>query len=224
MEKSVWLGTQKCLSYAAEKNDTCLLFFSATGKDSIVLLHLINKLFKRVICVYMYLVDDLDLINNYLQWAKSFPNVEIVKFPHLMYYQYKTKGIYCTKAIKGFKKLEIKDIENFCKMQYATDISFWGVKVSDSYNRRGMFHEASKDEYHRQYNRTYPLINWKNKDCYNYINLHKLPQPLKLGSKSAGSGVSFKKETIEYIKKHYPNDYKKMCNEFDLLEIKYGKI
>ena len=63
---------------------------------------------------------------------------------------------------------------------------------------------------------------WTNKDCLSYIKLHKLPEPLKLGSKRGSSGINFRPETILYIKKHYPEDYKKIIKEFNLIEAKYG--
>lgn len=54
------------------------------------------------------------------------------------------------------------------------------------------------------------------------IQLMKLPEPLKLGSKRGSSGINFRPETILYIKKHYPEDYKKIIKEFNLIEAKYG--
>ena len=39
----------------AERTDKCLLFHSATGKDSIVMLDLVAPYFKEVVCVYILL-------------------------------------------------------------------------------------------------------------------------------------------------------------------------
>jgi hypothetical protein len=50
-----------------------------------------------------------------------------------------------------------------------------------------------------------------------------LPEPLKLGSKRGSSGINFRPETILYIKEHYPEDYKKIIKEFNLIEAKYGR-
>ena len=63
---------------------------------------------------------------------------------------------------------------------------------------------------HFDYEKYYPIVNWTNKDCLSYIKLHKLPEPLKLGSKRGSSGINFRPETILYIKEHYPKDYKKI--------------
>jgi len=223
MYPSVYTKTLSSLNNAREKNDTCILFFSATGKDSIVLLHLLKDRFKTVVCCFLYIVDNLSFIENYLNWAKTFQNVIIEKYPHPILYNYKASGYFSTKAVKGIKKVSFNDIADILKKKYNTEVVIYGHKVSDSYIRRGMFAGAAKNEFHTQYNKYYPIVNWKNKDCIDYITLNKLPRPLKLGSKRPSSGVSFRKETILFIKEHYPQDYKKMCYEFNLLEVKYGK-
>ena len=41
--------------------DKAVLFHSATGKDSIALLHLMHPYFKEILCVFMYTVKDLEI-------------------------------------------------------------------------------------------------------------------------------------------------------------------
>lgn len=59
----------KIIHNVREKTDTVILFHSGTGKDSIMLLDLCSKSFKKVICVFMYIVKDLDYENRYINWA-----------------------------------------------------------------------------------------------------------------------------------------------------------
>ena len=198
MERAAAINrTRYVIDHVSKNNNTCVLFFSATGKDSIVLFHLIQSRFQKVICLFLYMVEGLSFVETYLNWAKSFNNVEIVQMPHPDLLANKASGQYNTKAIKDMKNnISHTDIKNLICRKYATDIVFMGQKVSDSYVRRGMYHDASKHEFHFQNGVYYPLINWKNKDCYDYIKLNRLPQPLKLGSKHTGSGISLRKECV----------------------------
>ena len=69
----------KIIHNVREKTDTVILFHSGTGKDSIMLLDLCSKSFKKVICVFMYIVKDLDYENRYINWAlKKYTNVEFI--------------------------------------------------------------------------------------------------------------------------------------------------
>lgn len=43
----------------AETTDRAILFHSATGKDSLVMLDLMAPFFKEIVCVYMYIVPNL---------------------------------------------------------------------------------------------------------------------------------------------------------------------
>ncbi len=54
----------------AEMTDSVLLMHSLSGKDSIALLDLLYPRFKRVVCVYMYLIPNLEHIKPYYRYAK----------------------------------------------------------------------------------------------------------------------------------------------------------
>ena len=190
--------TKETILHASQKSDTAILFFSATGKDSIVLLHLLQSQFKKVICCFLYHVKGLNI------------------------YNFKMQGLFSVKHLDGLKRLKLRDIEDYLKIKYQTEVVVYGMKISDSFVRRGMFNKAAKSDIHFDYEKYYPIVNWTNKDCLSYIKLHKLPEPLKLGSKRGSSGINFRPETILYIKKHYPEDYKKIIKEFNLIEAKYG--
>ena len=43
-----------------------ILFHSASGKDSIALLDILAPRFKRVVCVFMYIVKDMEHISRYI--------------------------------------------------------------------------------------------------------------------------------------------------------------
>ena len=214
--------TKETILHASQKSDTAILFFSATGKDSIVLLHLLQSQFKKVICCFLYHVKGLNIVEPFFNWARSYGNVEVIQLPHTDLYNFKMQGLLSVKHLDGLKRLKLRDIEDYLKIKYQTKVVVYGMKISDSFVRRGMFNKAAKSDIHFDYEKYYPIVNWTNKDCLSYIKLHKLPEPLKLGSKRGSSGINFRPETILYIKKHYPEDYKKIIKEFNLIEAKYG--
>ena len=99
----------------ARETDSVILFHSLSGKDSIVLLDLLYPKFKRVLCVYMYVVKDLEHINQYYMWAKRrYPNIEFVQVPHYAYFNYvkyhcpqpQAKGVFpITDSRQGARKV-----------------------------------------------------------------------------------------------------------------------
>jgi sulfate adenylyltransferase subunit 2 len=66
-----------------QQTDTVILFHSGTGKDSIMLCDVLSKNFKAVVCVFMYIVKNLDYENRYINWAeKKYSNIKFIKTPH----------------------------------------------------------------------------------------------------------------------------------------------
>lgn len=222
MDAQMMQRTMATVAEAAKHSDTCLLFWSATGKDSIVLLDLLSPHFKKVVCVYLYIVKNLNIVEPFFRWAQSYGNVEIVQLPHPDRIRCKKYATFDIKPMPQLKELKLKDYEDYLKKEYQTDVVVYGMKITDSFVRRGIFNKAAKSEIHMDFGKYYPIVCWSNKDCISYITIHNLPQPLKLGSKRPSSGINFREETILYIKKHYPLDYQKYIKDYPLIGAKYG--
>ena len=222
MKQEVIRKTKETIIHASLQSEVCILFWSATGKDSIVLLDMLSKTFKKVICVYLYIVKDLNIVEPFFHWAISYKNVEIIQLPHPDAIRIKKYGTFSEKPNLLLKELKYKDYEEHLKSKYFTAVVVYGMKIADSFVRRGIFNKAAKSDIHTDFGKYYPIVNWSNKECLAYIQLYNLPKPLKLGSKRASSGINFREETILYIKKNYPQDYKKYINEYPLIGAKYG--
>ena len=222
MDAQVMQRTMATIAEAASHSDTCLLFWSATGKDSIVLLDLLAPHFKKLVLVFLYHVKGLNIVEPFFRWARTYPNTEIVQLPHRDRIRWKKYGTFDVKTMPKLKILDLKDYENHLKMQYSTDVVVYGMKIADSFVRRGIFNKAAKSEIHKDFGKYYPIVCWSNKDCLSYINLHNLPKPLKLGSKRPSSGVNLREETVLFIKEHYPLDYQKIIKDYPLIEARYG--
>ena len=71
---------KQVIDEVAKQTDEIILFHSLSGKDSITLLDLCYPKFKRVVCVFMYIVKDLSHIEEYFRYAKmKYPNVEFIQ-------------------------------------------------------------------------------------------------------------------------------------------------
>ena len=213
--------TEKCISHIKQKNDVVILFWSATGKDSIALLNMLQPHFKKVVCVYKYLVKDLEILNPFFLWAKKFPNVEIVQVPSPALFQYKKDGVYQVKKFSKLKLIKDRDIEEVLKRKYQTPLIVNGSKRGDNYINAGVYNKASKSEFLTDYDKYYPLVNWKNKDVLSYIRLNKLPKPLTFGTKSKSSGISLGFDFLLWVYEYHPRDFKKICEEFPLIKAEF---
>ncbi len=110
--------TKETILHASQKSDTAILFFSATGKDSIVLLHLLQSQFKKVVCCFLYHVKGLNIVEPFFNWARSYGNVEVVQLPHTDLYNFKMQGLLSVKHLDGLKRLKLRDIEDYLKIKY----------------------------------------------------------------------------------------------------------
>ena len=80
---------KEIIAEIAEKTDSIILMHSLSGKDSIALLDLLHPYFKRIVCVYMYVVPNLEHIEVYRRWAQAtYPKAEFVQVPHYGLYSW----------------------------------------------------------------------------------------------------------------------------------------
>lgn len=213
--------TEKCINHISKINDVVILFWSATGKDSIALLSMLQPHFKKVVCVCKYLVKDLELLNPFFLWAKKFPNVEVIQVPSPALFQYKRDGVYQVKKFSNLKLIKDRDIEEWLKREYNTPLIVNGSKRGDNFVNAGVYNKASKSEFLTDYDKYYPLVNWKNKEVLAYIHNNKLPKPLTFGSKSKSSGISLGFDCLLWLFGNFPRDFKKVCAEFPLIEAEF---
>ena len=127
----------KIIRSVSDNTNRVLLFFSA-GKDSIALLDLMYPHFDEIVCVFMYFVDGLEHIENYLDWAKKrYPKIKIVKVPHWNLTYILKSGMFCVPN-PNVKLMKLADIDHSVKLRTGIQHSFFGMKKADSLNRRLM--------------------------------------------------------------------------------------
>jgi sulfate adenylyltransferase subunit 2 len=207
----------KSVSQFSEK---AILFHSAAGKDSIVLLDLMHPYFNEIVCVYMYIVPELEHINKYIGYAESKYNVKFLQTPHFALNSYIKSGYMGIKKNEKITQPNLSHITDRVKLKYGIDWAFFGFKQSDSMNRRLMLRTYEQNAINYKNKKCYPLSEWKNKDVLKYIESKQLINPIHYGGISQSSGTSIDDiNFLLYCKKFYPNDYKQILSYFPLAEI-----
>lgn len=206
------------LEYISSRTDEVILFHSVTGKDSIALLDLTSKYFKRVVCVFMYGVKDFEHVGKYMNWAKRKYNVEFIQLPHFCNYTYIKAGYMGIKQDKTIKTYNLSNITDIARKKTGIDWVIFGMKQSDGLNRRIMLRGYYLNAVNEKSRKAYPLSEWSNKDVIAYIELNNLIRPIKYNSdRSQG----FEPSNINYLlflKNNYPNDLKKLISVFPMAQ------
>lgn len=210
-------ATLKSIKALSQKNDRVILFHSGAGKDSICLLNMMSPYFKEIVCVFMYMVKDLEHINRYINWAeKKYPNCRFIQTPHYAYYNNKKHGVNGTYQIK-YSEWNLSKINEKIKEQTGIEWTVLGFKKNDSLNRRLMLNSYPDSMTSEAGQKLYPLADWSNKEVLQYIRKNRLIEPLKYGNtgntRSQGTDVndiSF----LLWCRQNYPGDLKKIIEEF----------
>ncbi len=205
-------SAQDTINYVRQQTDTVIMF-NSFGKDSLVTLDLIAPHFKRIICVFMYFVPNLDHINRFInQCVCRYPNVEVIQVPHFtLSYVYKY-GVFCEKHPKQPQR-GLRDIVAAVRKQLGLEYVFVGMKKADGMNRRLMLNTYAGNHYVNK-GMCYPLAEWTNKEVLAYMTQHHLPEPVRYNPKRPGGGVGFDLDCHLWMEKNAPGDLEKFYQAF----------
>ncbi len=211
--------TQQVIDRVRRNTDSVILFYSA-GKDSIALLDLIAPHFKRIVCVYMYLVEGLEHINRFIEFSKwKYPNVEFHEVPHWNLTYILRSGLYCQPQ-PDVKLMKLKDVADNCRARFGINYCFYGMKQSDNMNRRIMLRgkDYELEAIQTKTMNVYPLSRWGNNDVMAYIKQQRLPMPVRYSNRQKSQGLIFCEECFLYLRENYPNDLRKILAAFPFAE------
>jgi sulfate adenylyltransferase subunit 2 len=211
-------NTENILTKLRQTTDKVILFHSATGKDSIVLLDLLHKKGFKIIPVYMYFAKNITYIDKYIYWAEKKYNVDFIQCPHFVLSNIIRLGEYGLKKDISQKKITLKNINDMVCEKYNVEWTVLGFKKSDGLNRRIMLNELKEGAFNFNTNKCYPLSDWLNKECIAYIKKNKLTSPV-IVSKSPSQGCTPNdKDYLLWLEEKHPNDLKKIINNFPEVE------
>lgn len=208
-------GTYKSIDAIRAKSDSAILFLSL-GKDSLVLLDLIYPRFKKVVCVFMYFVKDLEHINRWIGWVKAkYPAIEFVQVPHWNLTYILRGGLYCVPNPK-VKLLKLADVVKAMQLRYGIQYAFLGMKKADGMNRRLMLNGYQANDYENN-GLVYPLAEWNQRDILAYMKQNGLPEPIRYSLK-VSSGVGFNLNCFLWLEKNFPQDLQRIYKVFPMAE------
>ena len=192
-----------------------ILFHSASGKDSIALLDILAPRFKRVVCVFMYIVKDMEHISRYINYArKKYPSCEFYQIPHFAVFSYVKYGYMGHRQDPKMKLQTMASLTEMLREKFRIDWCFYGFKQSDSLNRRCMLRTYEMEAICEKSKKCYPLSHYKNKDILEYIDRMGLIQPERYGKgQSSGQNIT-DIDYLLYIREKFPNDLKRLFDEY----------
>lgn len=204
--------------------DSVLVGFSG-GKESVVVLDLCFRYFKKVQPFFMYICPNLSFQERTIAWYEKRYQTEIIRIPHMDVSEFFHYGSF-RPPDESFPIISINDIYHWLRLQ--TDI-WWiaaGERINDSIVRRAMMKKSGSIDVQR--GRLYPVAMWKKKEVIDYIKFHNL----YLGADSRKLGFSFKSlwgKELSMLKEHFPDDYYKVIRQYPFAEAgvrrfeQYGK-
>lgn len=185
--------------------DSVAVAFSG-GKESVVVLDLCCRYFKRVYPFFMYICPNLSFEERTLRWYERKYGVEIMRIPHNMMSVWMHYG-YFRDFDPYFPVVSSNDIYNYIRIVSGCEWIAAGERAADSMWRLARLHKCgSVDLVGRRF---FPLLEWKKKDVFNYIKHHRL----YLGKDSQALGFSFRSlhgEELIKIRDLFPDDYAKI--------------
>lgn len=198
-----------------QETDTAILYYSAGGKDGIALLDMIAGVFDRVICVYMYLIPNLEHIRPYIQWAeRHYRNVEVIQIPHYQRDILRHNGFFC-EPDDTIKVRSVGDVEEEVRQRLGLHYAFSGMKGVDGYMKRmRLLMYEKRGGLITEKGMAYPLSRWTNKDVQKYNKSRNLISPFVYidGNVSQGFGIDL--PTMLLMQYRYPHDLDAILQEF----------
>lgn len=207
-----------------QSQDKTLLAFS-TGKDAIAAWLAIRDSFDEVIPYYLYLIPDLEFVNESIDYYERFFNTKIIKLPHPSLYRLLNNFIFqpperCLVIEQAqLPDFDYLDVHKFICEDYGVSnktLVADGVRAADSPMRRiaisryGTISGGQK-KYH-------PIWDWKKADLIDCFKKHKVKLPIDyklFGRSFDGIDLRF----LLPLKQNMPNDYNKILEWFPLAEL-----
>lgn len=201
-----------CIRRVAEKTDKAILFHSATGKDSLVMLDLMSPFFKEIACVYMYTVPDLRSVTRYIKWSEArYPNAHFMQAPHFNISTWIKSGYLGMRQNEKQPILSLANITEKARAHTGIDWAFFGMKEVDSLNRRIML-RTYDDGINWKTRKAYPLYAYKNKDVVRYIKEHGLMTNMSYGGGKASSSENPASWSyLVWLRENFPDDLERVC-------------
>ena len=208
----------------AKRQNKSLLAFSC-GKDAVATWRAIREHFDEIVPYYLYLVPDLEFVNESIDYYERYFGTKIVQLPHPSVHRMLNNFVFqppqnC-KVIEqaGLPDFDYLDIQavmceryNLPKKTLVAD----GVRAADSPMRRVAINTHGSISYKQL--KYHPIWDWKKADLVECFKKHnvKLAVDYKIFGRSF-DGIDLR--FLYLIREHFPRDYQKILNLYPLADL-----
>lgn len=208
----------------AKRQNKSLLAFSC-GKDAVATWLAIREHFDEIVPYYLYLVPDLEFVNESIDYYERYFGTKIVQLPHPSVHRMLNNFVFqppqnC-KVIEqaGLPDFDYLDIQavmceryNLPKKTLVAD----GVRAADSPMRRVAINTHGSISYKQL--KYHPIWDWKKADLVECFKKHnvKLAVDYKIFGRSF-DGIDLR--FLYLIREHFPRDYQKILNLYPLADL-----
>jgi sulfate adenylyltransferase subunit 2 len=213
---------EEILQEVRKETDSVMLFSSVTGKDSILLTHYCSIIFKKVICVFMYIISDLSFIEKYKKYFQTkYKNIEYIDIPHYALSSYIKYGHYGLKADPKQRQYNLHQLTEFIRGKTSIEWVVFGMKQNDSLNRRLQLQKYENQAICRKTKKVYPLSIFTNQQVLSLIKKNSLPLPVKYNNdRSSGDDIS-DPDYLSWLYNNYPADLERCFEQFPATKIMF---
>lgn len=198
----------------ADRHEAVLVALSF-GKDSLVVMDMCAKYFKRVEAFCMSWVTGLDITKRWLQFARDRWDVEVKEIEHWGAKRHKQSGSWCIPVeIDGKPGFNVTLEEQ--KREYGIPIVATGTRAAESLGRRAGLLRAERGikggawagDWH-------PIAWWRRENVIAYLRQNNLP--LEDSDKDM-QGWSNDRQSFLKLHQQHPEDFKRWCKVFPFAE------
>lgn len=218
------LSGAETIKEVAKRQNKSLLAFSC-GKDAVATWLAIREHFDEIVPYYLYLVPDLEFVNESIDYYERYFGTKIVQLPHPSVHRMLNNFVFqppqnC-KVIEqaGLPDFDYLDIQavmceryNLPKKTLVAD----GVRAADSPMRRVAINTHGSISYKQL--KYHPIWDWKKADLVECFKKHnvKLAVDYKIFGRSF-DGIDLR--FLYLIREHFPRDYQKILNLYPLADL-----
>lgn len=191
--------TAELLGQRALSNPAVLVFYSG-GKDSLAVMDLCVRSFRRVIGVHMDFVPGLAVMEERLDLARRRWGVEFYFTPHWMLSDFLRLGVYCN-PVPGVGHVGLPDVFAHVRKETGIPLIAHGGKLSDGLWRRWKM-ATGRDE-----DLIHPLSHWNKYEVLAYLKAREIPAAEKFD-------LDLGTANLLWLYDNHPEDFRRVCQFF----------
>lgn len=218
------MASQLAIFHRLRKEADSVILAYSGGKDSLVMLDMMQRLGFTVHPYFMYPLPGLQFIERQMQAAEKRFNVKIHRYPHPGFTD-EMRGGWYRQPVQDFPRLDFIDIREDMRDQTGAQWIVEGYKKRDSLERRGMIAETVKKWGEAQeglnFDRkvAWPLADWQDSHVYNYLKDRRIPLPPDYDGNSTGNwGGALIGGWLQWIHDRYPEDFQQIKRYYPHVE------